>query len=161
MAACRPTTLDVRFAPAIPHLQRPSHLPHWSRAQRPHSPRQPLPCPLPVPSQALAASLLLARHPASRLATARTDFARKCPSERLGRVHRTFGESGDGWRRLATTLTTADDDAASGDMRQLRRKDCLACPSRSASLATAAAASQPGRGTGRAQGSCMWPLTCS
>ena len=35
---CWTTTLDVRYAAAIPPPQRPSHLPHRPRAQRPHGP---------------------------------------------------------------------------------------------------------------------------
>ena len=112
---CRPTSPTTRYAAALPPPQRPSHAQHQPRTQRPHRPSQPLPCPLPVPFQSPAARMILARNPASRLATSRTEFPAHHPAERPRRVCRSCGDYGDALRRIyGDDLGAAGDDAASG-----------------------------------------------
>ena len=118
---CRPTTPTTRYAAALPPPQRPSHTQHQPRTQRPHRPSQPLPCPLPVPFQSPAARMILARNPASRLATSRTEFPAHHPAERPRRVCRSCGDYSDALRRMATRFR-------GGQRRRGQRRSARAAP---------------------------------
>ena len=132
---CRPTTPTIRYATALPPPQRPSHTQHQPRTQRPQRPSQPLPCPLTVPCQSPAARMILARNPASRLATSRTEFPAQHPAERPGRVCRSCGDYGDALRRMATIWGRP--------ATTLPAAECASCAARAARLARAAGRALP------------------